>query len=450
MLTEEESAAVSRAIGEKSPEALKTAAQSLVRALIARGELEIVETLPEGRGRRLRLRARDYPLRFSIRLDDPPPRPAPVLDETPQVVELPLEGFAVSDLQASLVRQLLLEQGALVLADRVAGPREVVQRLEPIIRKAVAAESVWFLPIDAPPGEFWRSGRASPAPIPAERIREIARARAMVLYARDFSRLQPPRAGAPHAGSAIYIGVGDDLGGWRGVLEIRDSRPDAFGDERIGLAVLLATHFQTLLASTVRLQSLIFFDFLTGLYNRPYFEDQLEKQLMMARRRGQSLALCIIDIDDFKNFNTRYGYEGGDRVLVTVGCVLKAALRASDTLARYGGEEFAALLAPPVTPEEAMAIAERLRAAVESEPFQVQSLSGEYVPERIAVSVGGALFPDHGQTVREIWTVANRMLLDAKQKGKNRTRFAPESRASGDTGPPDAPPPGPQGDPQSD
>jgi diguanylate cyclase (GGDEF)-like protein len=139
------------------------------------------------------------------------------------------------------------------------------------------------------------------------------------------------------------------------------------------MAVLLAQHFQALLASAVRLQSLIFLDFLTGLYNRPYFEDQLEKQVAIAERRKQSLALCIVDIDGFKNFNTLYGYEGGDRVLVTVGCILKGILRTSDTLARYGGEEFAALLVPPVTRERAWGIAERLRAAVEAEPFQVQT-----------------------------------------------------------------------------
>jgi diguanylate cyclase (GGDEF)-like protein len=335
-----------------------------------------------------------------------------------------MEGISPSDLQASLVSQLLLEQGSLVLADRVTGPREVVQRLEPIIRKALGADVTAFLPVDSPPGEFWSSGRTTPTAIPAEEIRDLARTRSNVLYARDLSRLKAPRPGAPHSGSALYIGIGDEIGGWRGVLEIRDRRTQSFDSERIGLAVLLATHFQTLLASTVRLQSLIFFDFLTGLYNRPYFEDQLEKQLTMAQRRGQSLALCIIDIDDFKSFNTRFGYEGGDRVLVTVGCVLKAALRASDTLARYGGEEFAALLAPPVTPEEAQAIAERLRSAVEAEPFQVQSLGGEVVSEKITVSIGGALFPLHGQAVREIWTSANRMLLDAKHSGKNRTRFA--------------------------
>jgi diguanylate cyclase (GGDEF)-like protein len=210
------------------------------------------------------------------------------------------------------------------------------------------------------------------------------------------------------------------------VIEVRDAREGYFTPERIGLAVLLSQHFQALLASAVRLQSLIFLDFLTSLYNRPYFEDQLEKQVAIAQRRKQSLALCIVDIDGFKNFNTLYGYEGGDRVLVTVACILKGTLRTSDTLARYGGEEFAALLVPPVTHERARGIAERLRAAVEAEPFQVQSLNGGYVPERITVSVGGALFPDHATTAHDLWTAANRMLLEAKQQGKNRVRFVGE------------------------
>ena len=170
----------------------------------------------------------------------------------------------------------------------------------------------------------------------------------------------------------------------------------------------------------------MFFDYLTGLYNRSYFDDQLEKVVSAAVRHKHQFALCIIDVDDFKNFNTLYGYEGGDRVLATVGIVLRTALRTSDTIARYGGEEFAALLAPPVTPEEALGIAERLRRAVEQEPFQVQGLDGRYMPERITVSVGGALYPAHGPGSREIWTAANRMLLEAKEQGKNRVRFAAE------------------------
>jgi diguanylate cyclase (GGDEF)-like protein len=82
------------------------------------------------------------------------------------------------------------------------------------------------------------------------------------------------------------------------------------------------------------------------------------------------------------------------------------------------------LLAPPVTADEALAITERLRRAVEQEPFQVQNLDDRYVPERITVSVGGALYPANGPGAREVWSAANRMLLEAKEQGKNRVRFA--------------------------
>jgi diguanylate cyclase (GGDEF)-like protein len=108
-----------------------------------------------------------------------------------------------------------------------------------------------------------------------------------------------------------------------------------------------------------------------------------------------------------------------------VACILKSALRGTDTLARYGGEEFAVILAPPVPREEAVAIAERLRAAVAEEPFEIQDLEGRLRREQLTVSIGGALFPEHGTNSRELWAVANRLILDAKQTGKNTVRFAP-------------------------
>ena len=272
-------------------------------------------------------------MRFAIRIDEVPET------ETLEVVPLPLEPNPVANLKASIVRQLLANQGALIRSDRVAGPREIIQRTEQILREALEVDAVTFLPLDHPPGEYWGAMQASTLAVPEARLRELAVSRSYVLSVSDFTRLDPLLEAAPRSGSAIFIGIGDDAGGWRAVIKAYDAREGYFTRERIGLAVLLGQHFQALLASAVRLQSLIFFDYLTSLYNRPYFEDQLEKQVAIAQRRKQSLALCIVDIDNFKNFNTLYGYEGGDRVLVTVGCILKAALRTSDTLARYGGEE---------------------------------------------------------------------------------------------------------------
>ena len=408
------------ALSSGSPLEIRKTARRLVQTLIDRRRFATVEVVPSQSGRLLRLHDPQKNLRIVIRLDEP------MLTEGLDLIPLPLRPGAITTVRADLVRLLVSEQESLVQVDRVAGPREIIQRLEPAIRDALEVDAVNLLPIEHPPGEFWRTTPPAPLPLPEARLRELAQARTFLLRVHDFSRLDPTIQSPHDSGSALYIGLGDDAGGWRAVLEARDGREGAFDDEKTQLAVLLAGHFQTLLANAVRLQSFMFFDYLTGLYNRPYFDDQLGKMVSVARRQKQQFALCIIDVDDFKNFNTLYGYEGGDRVLATVGIVLRAGVRSSDTIARYGGEEFAALLAPPVTIDEALAIAERLRRAVEQEPFQVQNLDDRYVPEKITVSVGGALYPAHGPGSREIWNAANRMLLDAKEQGKNRVRFATE------------------------
>ncbi|MEZ4653192.1 MAG: GGDEF domain-containing protein [Candidatus Eisenbacteria bacterium] len=225
-------------------------------------------------------------------------------------------------------------------------------------------------------------------------------------------------------GSFLVLPVGDDQVGWNGFLLLESAAADFFGPSVLGRAELAAGQFGALLSTLMRLEGLIFYDFLTGIYNRSYYEEQIEKEIRLALRRDQSMALLIVDIDDFKAFNTQYGYDGGDRVLATVACVLKSALRGTDTLARYGGEEFAIILAPPVPREEAIGIAERLRAAVAEEPFEIQDLDGNPVRERITVSIGGVLFPEHGTTARELWGRANRLVLTAKAEGKNTVRFA--------------------------
>ncbi|MDM7914599.1 MAG: GGDEF domain-containing protein [Candidatus Eisenbacteria bacterium] len=417
ILTAQERREIDAALAAGQPAEIAAVAQRVLAALIGRGALEVRERIPSPRGPILRLL--EPRSRLHLRVLFPPVEGR----ESPESIPLPLDPRPSLQLDPGLVEQLLRAGSALVLPDRVSTPREVIQELEGQMRAALGVDRVTLRGIDHPPGEFWRTAASAPLGLPEERLRELARARDHVLHVRDFAALDPRLEPAADSGSALYVGIGDDAGGWRAVIEARDRRTGVFDRVQVALALLLAEHFQMMLASAVRLQSLIFFDFLTGLYNRPYFEDQMEKQVAIAQRRKQTLALCIIDIDGFKNFNTLYGYEGGDRVLATVACILKAALRTSDTLARYGGEEFVALLAPPVAPEEARAIAERLRQAVEAEPFQVQSLNGEFLPEKITVSVEGAIHPDHGFTTRELWTAANRMLLEAKAQGKNCVRF---------------------------
>ncbi len=86
------------------------------------------------------------------------------------------------------------------------------------------------------------------------------------------------------------------------------------------------------------------FDYLTGVYNRRGFETAFEKELERAKRKGTNLALLLIDVDDFKKINDRYGHPAGDEILKRVGDILRYAARSADTVARFGGDEFALIL----------------------------------------------------------------------------------------------------------
>lgn len=334
-------------------------------------------------------------------------------------IPLPLPVELRSGIRFEHVQELLSTESGLVAHDRVTTPREVTARLGFLLSSLWNDVQPSFHPVVMPPGDVWPGFDSGLFPVVVPDLQRLAQQRDHVIVT----------AGTDGRPPLLLVGMGDDLLGWSAILGLaRDPSPGVeplpFDDERISLVTLVATHFQSLLSNVFRLQGLIFYDYLTGIYNRAFFEEQLERELRLSRRRGQSLALLIVDIDDFKAFNTRYGYDGGDRALATVACVLKSLLRATDTLARYGGEEFAIILAPPIPADEARTIAERLRHAVEQEPFQLTDLEGRRVEQRITVSIGGALFPDSGSTPRDLWVAANRQVLTAKASGKNRVHFS--------------------------
>jgi two-component system cell cycle response regulator len=135
------------------------------------------------------------------------------------------------------------------------------------------------------------------------------------------------------------------------------------------------------------------------------------------------MALCIADIDDFKSFNTAYGYEAGNQVLVQVAQALKHAVRPFDIVARWGGEEFAVLLTAPMSSDDAATISERLRATVERQLVRLEGLDRQSHHVGVRVSVGVALFPDHAGQGHELWRAANQALLAAKRPPKNRVVF---------------------------
>ncbi|NPA52718.1 MAG: diguanylate cyclase [Aquificae bacterium] len=150
-------------------------------------------------------------------------------------------------------------------------------------------------------------------------------------------------------------------------------------------------------------------DFLTGLFNRRYFEEILKWEIELSKRYNHPLSIILLDIDNFKKVNDMYGHQVGDRVLREIADVLKKNIRSSDIAARYGGEEFVILL-PETDVEGAVKVAEKLRT-------QIQNLKPNGI--EITASFGVTkLFGD--DTVETFIKRADTALYQAKRKGKNR------------------------------
>lgn len=162
-------------------------------------------------------------------------------------------------------------------------------------------------------------------------------------------------------------------------------------------------------------------DPLTGLANRSFFEEFAQHELAVSRRRQRPVAILYLDLDGFKQVNDRLGHAAGDQLLVRVAEQLCGALRQSDLLARLGGDEFAAVLLDTDADDAALVAAKLLSAVVGP-----ARLDGQ-VP-LVSASIGVAVFPQDGHTLRELLHKADSAMYDAKARGKARVSLA----ASGD------------------
>ena len=156
-------------------------------------------------------------------------------------------------------------------------------------------------------------------------------------------------------------------------------------------------------------------DPLTGLLNRRSFNDHAGTALALAARHGRSLALIIGDLDHFKRVNDTFGHGVGDQVLVATSKAMVGAVRDSDHVARFGGEEFVVLLAE-TEPEAVMDVAERILAAIRR--IDLHQLSPAAVGSP-TISLGIAVFPEHGSTVEELVSNADQALYHVKGNGRN-------------------------------
>jgi diguanylate cyclase (GGDEF)-like protein len=204
-----------------------------------------------------------------------------------------------------------------------------------------------------------------------------------------------------------------------GVLEIWSERPSAFDDEDIGIVEFVAEFAGGLIKRRLEVEELIFIDHTSQIHNRRYFEEQLTREIERCKRTGNSLALLVADLDDFKQVNDTLGHAAGDSVLRQVAQILSDNARQVDIVARYGGEEFVVIL-PDITSESAVAVAERIRSAVETHRF-ITGMPDD--PTRgLTISIGCALYPLDAKSRADLIDKADRVALyEAKRAGKNRT-----------------------------
>lgn len=155
-------------------------------------------------------------------------------------------------------------------------------------------------------------------------------------------------------------------------------------------------------------------DDLTQLFNSRHFYSQLEKEIERANRYTQPLALIMLDLDRFKNFNDTYGHIEGDVVLSKIGQIIKRCLRDSDSGYRYGGEEFTVIL-PMTKSEDGVAIAKRIQDALQKTPFSPE-------PDRevwMTVSVGISQYKPK-EDMRDFIRRVDKVMYQAKHEGRNR------------------------------
>lgn len=207
-----------------------------------------------------------------------------------------------------------------------------------------------------------------------------------------------------------------------GIVLVEHKHSNAFDEENMNLLNIIGQQVGIAMENAElyqKMQYLATTDGLTGLFNRLYFQQQLDKEFDKAKNERYPLSVVIFDIDHFKKFNDTFGHLFGDKVLKAIANIVKGSLRKTDVLARFGGEEFI-ILFPRTKVEEAYEKAEMLRRKISS-----TVIKDNLVTASVTVSFGVSSYPECAATEGELLRTADGALYDAKTSGRNCVKIAP-------------------------
>jgi diguanylate cyclase (GGDEF)-like protein len=198
----------------------------------------------------------------------------------------------------------------------------------------------------------------------------------------------------------------------------RRSTEDSLKSAYAELEGLVAERTAELRSANERLSTEAISDPLTGLYNRRYLADFIDRELSRTRRAGNKIVFAMIDIDHFKQVNDTFGHAAGDEVLRALSAFLRGQIRHEDLAFRYGGEEF--LLVLPCAALEGVA------ARIEQIHELIKQVTIEHADHRLApitLSIGVAIFPEHGDSAEAVIRCADAALYLAKAGGRDRVVY---------------------------
>jgi diguanylate cyclase (GGDEF)-like protein len=235
----------------------------------------------------------------------------------------------------------------------------------------------------------------------------------------DLSRNRPRYRSSSFV--AVPVRAGERILGVISATDREDDRPftrdDVSSLRALAAPVALALSRELAVSEAEQYAHAAAIDPLSGLFNRRYLHVRLEEELERARRHQITLALLMIDLDDFKMVNDKFGHLAGDVVIKDVAVILRRTVRMFDVCTRYGGEEFAILM-PNSGAQSAATVAERIRRRIESYRFSEPALASLSVTASIGLAVSTSqLLP------RDLIERADQALYQAKTLGKNRVWF---------------------------